>query len=309
MFSSHSLLCKKGTPPLTWEQRAVIGEGLAKALNLLHSLRGEPLVHGDVKSANVLLDSQFQCKLGDFGLAKQMRVSQKFGAATHLTVESVHGTCVYLPSEYLRSKRLSPKVDVYSYGIVMLEMVTGKQAYDGKKHLLDLLKEELNAGQTDESRRGAIRLMDPKLQLKPEGSSWFKDLITLGIDCVNKDKRKRPDMAEVLKFYERCKTRDRIRRLSAEFREEPTAVVQSQQTPYLSVPYSNNFHCRIEGSTSSEIPPSTSTVPQTSEAVQKTHPSSDQETQSLILTDGKSKTFEHCLTNIVQLNFLYRITK
>src|SRR5699024_4649880 len=66
------LLCKGNTSPLTWLQRAKIGEGIARALNFLHTLKGNPFVHGDVKSANILLDAVFEPKLGDFGLARKV---------------------------------------------------------------------------------------------------------------------------------------------------------------------------------------------------------------------------------------------
>ena len=205
---------------LTWQQRASIGEGVARALNYLHTLKGKPLVHGDVKSANVLLDAQFEPKLGDFGLSRQVTSdgsnSSAGGMCTHVTVTSVHGTSVYLPPEYLRQKILSPAVDTYSYGVVMLEMATGKRAYDGKKLLIDLIEDEMKAGQKDCSREGAIKLRDSKLPEGSEGQSWFHSLIKLGVDCAHKVKRKRPDMSQVLDFYNTCKTRDRIRRLSLE---------------------------------------------------------------------------------------------
>lgn len=142
------LLCKSGTTPLTWIQRAKIGEGVARALNFLHTLKGNPFVHGDVKSANILLDAVFEPKLGDFGLAR--KVEKRGGGQskndtslyTHCTVSSVNGTSVYLPSEYLRNKMLSPAVDVYSYGIVILEMATGRRAYDGKRLLIHSVEDE-----------------------------------------------------------------------------------------------------------------------------------------------------------------------
>lgn len=205
---------------LTWQQRASIGEGIARALNYLHTLKGKPLVHGDVKSANVLLDAQFEPKLGDFGLSRQVTSdgsnSSAGGMYTHVTVTSVHGTSVYLPPEYLRQKILSPAVDTYSYGVVMLEMATGKRAYDGKKLLIDLIEDEMKSGTTDSSREGGIKLRDSKLPEGSQGQSWFHSLIKLGIDCAHKVKRKRPDMSQVLDFYNTCKTRDRIRRLSLE---------------------------------------------------------------------------------------------
>lgn len=260
-------------------QRAVIGEGIAKALNYLHTFRGKPLIHGDVKSANVLLNAQFQCKLGDFGLAKQIVSESSSKMLTHLTVPSVHGTFVYLPYEYLQKKKLSPAVDVFSYGIVMLEMATGRRAYDGKRLLLELVQEELNAGHTDESRKSACRLMDSRIKLLIEGGFWFYHLIDLGVYCAQKDKIKRPTMTQVLEYYERYKTRDRIRRLSAEYRNEQTAVVQE------SLPFPINNEQPQQPSEKEDIvvvPPlvQVATVETESQSV-------DDCTRSSILTDGK----------------------
>lgn len=201
------LSCKTGTQPLTWNQRALIGEGVAKGLYYLHTLRDKPLVHGDVKSANVLLDSQFVPKLGDFGLARQVFIGKnpKNELCTHCTVSSIHGTSVYLPPEYLRHKILSPAVDVYSYGIVLLEMATGKRAYDGKRLLVDLVEEEthlMSMGKLDHS------LKDPRLtdDTQNDLKIWYELLIQLGLNCSHKMKKKRLDMELVLRRFAEFRT-------------------------------------------------------------------------------------------------------
>lgn len=201
------LSCKKGTAPLSWNQRALIGEGVAKGLFYLHSLRDKPLVHGDVKSANVLLDSQFIPKLGDFGLARQVFKGKnpQTELYTHCTVSSIHGTSVYLPPEYLRHKILSPAVDVYSYGIVLLEMATGRRAYDGKRLLIELVEEEtssLSLGQIGYSLKDSRLADDTQSDLK----IWFELLIQLGLSCAHKIKKKRPDMGQVLNRFAEFRT-------------------------------------------------------------------------------------------------------
>lgn len=193
------LSCKKNTEPLSWQQRALIGEGVAKGLYYLHTVRDKPLVHGDVKSANVLLDAQFMPKLGDFGLARQVFKDKNPDSKllTHCTVSSIHGTSVYLPIEYLKYKILSPAVDVYSYGIVLLEMATGRRAYDGKRRLIDLVEEEtqcMSMGQIGYNLKDSRLVDDSETDLK----IWFELLIKLGISCAHVDKRKRLDMGQVL---------------------------------------------------------------------------------------------------------------
>lgn len=196
------LSCKTDTPPLTWNQRALIGEGVAKGLYYLHTLRDKPLVHGDVKSANVLLDGQFVPKLGDFGLARQVFIGKnpKNELCTHCTVSSIHGTSVYLPPEYLRHKILSPAVDVYSYGIVLLEMATGKRAYDGKRLLVDLVEEETHSISISEI---SYTLKDARLadDTQNDLKIWYELLLKLGLNCSHKMKKRRLDMEQVLRRF------------------------------------------------------------------------------------------------------------
>lgn len=216
------LSCKKDSRPLSWGQRALIGEGVAKGLYYLHTLRDKPLVHGDVKSANVLLDSQFVPKLGDFGLARQVFKGKNplTELCTHCTVSSIHGTSVYLPPEYLRHKILSPAVDVYSYGIVLLEMATGRRAFDGKRLLIDLVEDETRSMSSMDQI--TVSLKDPRLSgpttttTTPTTTTnnnngleasqtdlriWFELLIKLGVNCAHKIKKKRPDIGQVLSHF------------------------------------------------------------------------------------------------------------
>lgn len=72
------LLCRQGTYPLNWEQRFNIARGTARGLQFLHTMGDKPLIHGDIKSANILLDKNFEPKIGDFGLARE-------GPQTHYT--------------------------------------------------------------------------------------------------------------------------------------------------------------------------------------------------------------------------------
>ena len=223
LISFHRLLCKEHTKPLSWMQRSNIGEGIARALNYLHTLKGNPLVHGDVKSANVLLDQQFEPKLGDFGLARQVIGG---GMYTHCTVSAVHGTSVYLPPEYLRQKILSPAVDVYSYGIVILEMSTGRRAFDGKKLLVDFVDDAVKEVEKSTSN-DFTKLMDKRMINSLESGNWFDSLLKLGRDCAQKIKKRRPQMIQVLEYYSQCKTRDKIRRLSAEVNNDVSSLPTS----------------------------------------------------------------------------------
>ncbi|KAG8234857.1 hypothetical protein J437_LFUL013359, partial [Ladona fulva] len=98
---------------MSWVQRQNIARGTARGLQFLHTIGDKPLIHGDIKSANILLDQNFEARIGDFGLAREGPNNQY----THIKVSRVHGTRPYLPDEFLRSKQISTKVDTYSFGI------------------------------------------------------------------------------------------------------------------------------------------------------------------------------------------------
>lgn len=248
------LQCKHNSQPLSWSQRLNIGLGIAKALNYLHTLKDNPLIHGDVKSANILLDAQMQAKLGDFGLAKYLQDYQEESSPilssnrlnskknlTHITVTQVHGTVAYLPPEYLRSKILSPAVDVYSYGVVQLELMTGCRAFDGKSMLLDKVTDEKEKEMKKASKHCQLlgefgnpllnnstldkplaitttttttattcdclscklyKLRDSRLPHSLENLFCFHSTLRLALDCCNQQKKKRPDFNTILKTYE-----------------------------------------------------------------------------------------------------------
>ncbi|XP_022180102.1 serine/threonine-protein kinase pelle-like isoform X2 [Myzus persicae] len=106
------LQCRQGTKPLTWCIRFKIATGSARGLQFLHGM-DKPLIHGDIKSANILLDPYFEPRIGDFGLAREGPLQEY----THVKVSHVHGTRPYLPDEFLRGKKFSTKVDTYSFGV------------------------------------------------------------------------------------------------------------------------------------------------------------------------------------------------
>lgn len=129
------LLMRRNTPTLMWSERLNIAKGTALGLQFLHS-REPPLIHGDIKSANILLNAHLDPVLGDFGLTQEGPIEK----ATHITLKRVNGTRPYLPYEFLSAKRLSTKVDVYGFGIVQFELATGMRAYNDTRRSERLLK-------------------------------------------------------------------------------------------------------------------------------------------------------------------------
>ncbi|VDP09146.1 unnamed protein product, partial [Soboliphyme baturini] len=104
--------------PLTWDQRLHIMIGSCRGLNYLHTFKTEPLVHGDVKGANILLDRYLEPKIGDFGLCRRINLQKPDTWLSSVSVGHIKGTMSYLPPEYIAKKLISTKLDVYSFGVV-----------------------------------------------------------------------------------------------------------------------------------------------------------------------------------------------
>lgn len=116
---------KPDMEPLDWNTRMKIAEGAAKGLAYLHHEAKPAVIYRDLKSANILLGDDFHPKLSDFGLAK----FGPTGDISHVTTR-VMGTHGYCAPEYMISGRLTIKSDIYSYGVVLLELITGLRAID-----------------------------------------------------------------------------------------------------------------------------------------------------------------------------------
>ncbi|KAK4744011.1 hypothetical protein SAY87_010323 [Trapa incisa] len=144
--------------PLSWNTRIKIAVGAAKGLEYLHCKANPPVIYRDLKSANILLDDDFNSKLSDFGLAKLGPV----GDNTHVSTR-VMGTYGYCAPEYAMSGKLTLKSDIYSFGVVLLELITGRKAIDtarrpGEQNLIAWSQPFLK------DRRKFIQLADPLLQ-------------------------------------------------------------------------------------------------------------------------------------------------
>ncbi|OWM70572.1 hypothetical protein CDL15_Pgr014245 [Punica granatum] len=144
--------------PLSWSTRIKIAVGAARGLEYLHCKANPPVIYRDLKSANILLDNDFNPKLSDFGLAKLGPV----GDNTHVSTR-VMGTYGYCAPEYAMSGKLTLKSDIYSFGVVLLELITGRKAIDcsrkpGEQNLIAWSRPFLK------DRRKFIQLADPLLQ-------------------------------------------------------------------------------------------------------------------------------------------------
>lgn len=144
--------------PLGWNARIKIAVGAARGLEYLHVKANPPVIYRDLKSANILLDKDFNPKLSDFGLAKLGPV----GDNTHVSTR-VMGTYGYCAPEYAMSGKLTLKSDIYGFGVVLLELITGRRAIDnskqvGEQNLVAWSRQFLK------DRRKFVQMVDPLLQ-------------------------------------------------------------------------------------------------------------------------------------------------
>lgn len=203
---------------LSWSQRVNVLLGTAKAIQYLHSC-SPALIHGDIKSSNILLGDHLEPKLGDFGLARFCRNPNKTPGMTSTVAQTatVRGTLAYLPEEYLKDGQLGVEIDIYSFGVVMLEVLTGRQALevDGQSktvYLKDLVKEEDDGRSFSKGKHSrelsyayaaeniCRKHLDPRLMTKdtpsPHGSM---EISQLACQCLDRRRKKRPRMTEVFK--------------------------------------------------------------------------------------------------------------
>nr|CAB3501490.1 unnamed protein product [Digitaria exilis] len=123
----------KGVPVMNWPTRLAIALGSAKGLAYLHEDCHPRIIHRDIKAANILLDENFEAKVADFGLAKLTTDTN-----THVSTR-VMGTFGYLAPEYASSGKLTDKSDVFSFGVMLLELITGKRPVDPSNYMEDSL--------------------------------------------------------------------------------------------------------------------------------------------------------------------------
>ncbi|KAB5532473.1 hypothetical protein DKX38_019143 [Salix brachista] len=188
-----NLFCKDKMPPLPWQTRIRIAVQICSSLIFLHS--NKPcIIHGNLKPSKVLLDANFVSKLTDFGMFYLIPQSESSSNSTGICNKSnPNFTSLYIDPEYLETGMLMPESDVYSFGIILLQLLTGSSS-------LDILKEV----------KCAIEKDNFKALLDCSGGNWpfeeAEQLANLALRCCEKNRHDRPDLELILRVLEPMKT-------------------------------------------------------------------------------------------------------
>lgn len=173
--------------PLSWSMRVQLSLQTAKGILTLHSA-SPPIIHRDIKSSNVLIDENWNAKVGDFGLALRGHIEDMLKTSTPPA-----GTMGYLDPEYETPSDLSTKTDVFSFGILLLEVISGRNAIDlayEPPSILDWALPLIKQGRIDE-------VCDKKVPL-PANFKPLKQMINLAMKCVRTSRYRRPTMSDVV---------------------------------------------------------------------------------------------------------------
>ncbi|XP_065878892.1 probable LRR receptor-like serine/threonine-protein kinase At5g45780 isoform X2 [Euphorbia lathyris] len=181
-------------PSLDWIRRLHIAVGASRGLLYLHEQCNPKIIHRDVKAANILLDESFEAVVGDFGLAKLLDCRD-----SHVTT-AVRGTVGHIAPEYLSTGQSSEKTDVFGFGILLLELITGQKALDAgngqiqKGMILDwvrtLYEEKRLEVIVDRDLKGCYDVVELEIAVE------------LALQCTQSHPNLRPKMSEVLKVLE-----------------------------------------------------------------------------------------------------------
>ncbi|CAN4116226.1 unnamed protein product [Withania somnifera] len=201
-------LYKKGS--LTWSLRVDIALQIATAIEYLHFSVVPPIVHRDITSTNIFVEKDMRVKVGDFGLSRLLVCTETSVASGDSTGEvwtGPQGTPGYLDPDYHKSFRLNEKSDIYSFGVVLLELITGMKAVDQKREkremaLADMVVSRIQMGLLQQ-------VVDPFLVVDGEAMEGVGAVAELAFRCVAANKDDRPDSRDVVAELRRIRGRTR----------------------------------------------------------------------------------------------------
>ncbi|KAI7746906.1 hypothetical protein M8C21_018128 [Ambrosia artemisiifolia] len=223
----------KGQVVMDWQTRMRIALGSAKGLAYLHEDCHPRIIHRDIKSANILLDHDYEAKVADFGLAKLTTAND-----THVSTR-VMGTFGYLAPEYASSGKLSDKSDVFSFGVMLLEILTGRKPIDPEtEYMNDSLVEWARPLIAKAKEDGDYNeLVDPRLKANYDRNE-MEQMASCAAASIRHSARRRPKMSQIVRALEGNALLDSLD--EKEIREE-AALVTSESNVYDTRAYNDDM--------------------------------------------------------------------
>ncbi|TVU21217.1 hypothetical protein EJB05_30842 [Eragrostis curvula] len=181
-----------GHAPFPLDKRLDIAIVLAEVLSYTHSMYS-PVLHGDIKPANILLDENLVPKLSDFGIARFLSTNE-----AHQT-NTIVGSFGYLDPLFIQSGILTVKSDVYSFGVVLVEMITRKKAADGSNNLIQNFNNFIKRG------KRVRPIFDKEIAVGKRNMKLLEDIAKLAAECLRLEDKLRPEMVEVADILRKCR--------------------------------------------------------------------------------------------------------
>ncbi|KAL3818156.1 hypothetical protein ACJIZ3_004061 [Penstemon smallii] len=192
-LSYPSTSISSGNPELNWPRRFQIALETARAIAYLHHDCKPPILHLNIKSTNILLDENFTAKLSDYGLEKLLPLLDSYG------FRKIHNSVGYIAPELAESSRYSDKCDVYSFGVILLELITGRKPVERLAANEVVILCEYVRGFIE--RGSALECLDRSLR-GGFGENEVVQVMKLGLICSGEMASRRPSMAEVVQILE-----------------------------------------------------------------------------------------------------------
>ncbi|KAJ0228664.1 Protein kinase domain-containing protein, partial [Hirschfeldia incana] len=186
---------RKDATSFGWLERYKVAVGVAEALDYLHNTHDPEVIHRDVKSSNILLADDFEPQLSDFGFA-----SLASSAAQHVSCGGIAGTFGYLAPEYFMHGKVTDKIDVYAFGVVLLELISGRKPIcvdqsKGQESLVMWANPILESGKF-------AQLLDPSLEADDSSNDLIEKLLLAATLCIKRAPHDRPQIGIVVKILQ-----------------------------------------------------------------------------------------------------------